>query len=793
MFQVFQKWVSLCLAPVPRPETQSYIATYEYGRLPASTRSFRVFHLFPQRLGEQTPRDDLSGPIRGRIVAMDIDEGCRYDALSYCWEGSINPSPYARQRKDRIMIEEAGGSQSQLLISPALSTALRYLRARGQSLPLFVDQICINQADQSERSRQVNLMGDIYRNCESVVAWLDIGTKHTDALFDFLPRIMLSGNKFLLQLIRHPQRQSRILKTAVEKPTNFGDDAMLKQDVETMIGLTREHWGQFPHRGFLDICLRRWFRRIWIVQEACLGPNMVFVCGRRSCSAEALEVASNFEMLASSVGHLEGARPLEHHQGKWDREAMHSALLGTTVLFRIFRERAAALGPSLEGQNIMMRRGLANLVTRFNVDIMAHGPWIRLGSSDPKDHIYALKGLVPHGDPVLENLVTDYDLPAAKIFTDFTRLLLDPSIGTPAIDTVLLSQMETKTKKIHGLPSWVPDWSSEVLVLPHGYRAGSFPIFNAGGGNRAPYTYSEVDASRPGILRVKAILLCEIERAGIHFMVHSSRRLSHPLESPTVLPRSIFHFFGEVRELCEWASKLPNSASISSTDDLDEAIWVTSTGGHGLKQTTERSLLGSQMANGKPLLGYLWEFQLQMDILPTIMKRRRDSLASIAKTWSANTHGPTGNRLPFIPTLRASFIHWASRLLVEVLHLYWLYRFFIMKPYLLLREDVEDMLYHGIFGVQKIDVGILKSVLDRHTRRKCFASRRGHVGLGPVGTHPGDVVVVPLGATVPFILHPGPTAEDPWTYVGEAYCHGFMDGEALMAGNGLDMRWFEIK
>jgi hypothetical protein len=149
--------------------------------------------------------------------------------------------------------------------------------------------------------------------------------------------------------------------------------------------------------------------------------------------------------------------------------------------------------------------------------------------------------------------------------------------------------------------------------------------------------------------------------------------------------------------------------------------------------------------------------------------------------------------LPFIPTLRASFIHWASRLLVEVLHLYWLYRLFIMKPYLLLREDVEDMLYHGIFGVQKIDVGILKSVLDRHTRRKCFASRRGHVGLGPVGTHPGDVVVVPLGATVPFILRPGPTAEDPWTYVGEAYCHGFMDGEALMAGNGLDMRWFEIK
>jgi hypothetical protein len=143
--------------------------------------------------------------------------------------------------------------------------------------------------------------------------------------------------------------------------------------------------------------------------------------------------------------------------------------------------------------------------------------------------------------------------------------------------------------------------------------------------------------------------------------------------------------------------------------------------------------------------------------------------------------------------MHASFVYWTSRLLVEVLHLYWLYRFFIMQPYILLRKDSEDMLYHGIFGVQKTDIGILKHVLDRHTRRKCFVSRAGHVGLGPVDTHPGDVVVVPLGATVPVVLRPGATIKYSWTYVGEAYCHGFMDGEALVDANKLDTRWFKIK
>ena len=350
-----------------------------------------------------------------------------------------------------------------------------------------------------------------------------------------------------------------------------------------------------------------------------------------------------------------------------------------------------------------------------------------------------------------------------------------------------------KTKRIYGLPSWVPDWSVNIAI-PYGYESGCFPIFHAGRGNKKPYIHAEVDISGPpDILGVKAVLLCEIDKVGTHFMEHSSRRLAHPMDSPTLLPWSIFRFFREVRAICELASQQPNSASIPSTAKLDQAVWITTTGGHGLTQTTEQSLLGGRTVDGKPLLGYLWDFQLQMEVHSTITKRRRDGLASITTTWVANRPRDPRKRFPILSTLHASFKYWIGRLLVELLHLYWLYRWYIMKPYILLNKESEDMIYHGIFGVQKTEIGMLKHVLNRHTHRKCFVSIAGHVGLGPVDTKVGDVVVVPLGATVPVVLSPGAMAQEPWTYVGEAYCHGFMDGEALVEANKSDTRWFTIK
>ncbi|KIM93367.1 hypothetical protein OIDMADRAFT_137977, partial [Oidiodendron maius Zn] len=53
-------------------------------------------------------------------------------------------------------------------ISSNLNLALHHLIEPGQSRNLWVDQICINQNDGSEKDTQVRLMGKIYGNADKV-------------------------------------------------------------------------------------------------------------------------------------------------------------------------------------------------------------------------------------------------------------------------------------------------------------------------------------------------------------------------------------------------------------------------------------------------------------------------------------------------------------------------------------------------------------------------------------------------------------------------------------------------
>jgi hypothetical protein len=68
-------------------------------------------------------------------------------------------------------------------------------------------------------------------------------------------------------------------------------------------------------------------------------------------------------------------------------------------------------------------------------------------------------------------------------------------------------------------------------------------------------------------------------------------------------------------------------------------------------------------------------------------------------------------------------------------------------------------------------------------RSFCF-TRNGHLSLSPLVTKPNDLYCILFGAKVPFIVH---KTENPsrYKFVGEAYIHGFMRGEAMeMLRNG---------
>ncbi|ROT40457.1 HET-domain-containing protein [Sodiomyces alkalinus F11] len=71
-----------------------------------------------------------------------------------------------------------------------------------------------------------------------------------------------------------------------------------------------------------------------------------------------------------------------------------------------------------------------------------------------------------------------------------------------------------------------------------------------------------------------------------------------------------------------------------------------------------------------------------------------------------------------------------------------------------------------------------RSNMGAMTGKKTFLTQKGYVGMGPSDAAMGDAVVVLCGGRIPHVLRPLKDG-DRYTYVGEAYCDGVMDGEIL--------------
>ncbi|KAK4444184.1 HET-domain-containing protein [Podospora aff. communis PSN243] len=71
---------------------------------------------------------------------------------------------------------------------------------------------------------------------------------------------------------------------------------------------------------------------------------------------------------------------------------------------------------------------------------------------------------------------------------------------------------------------------------------------------------------------------------------------------------------------------------------------------------------------------------------------------------------------------------------------------------------------------------VFESLRDMVVNQAFFITASGYMGLGPPNTEEGDEVWVLSGGNVPFILRPH--GENTLSFVGDAYVHGIMHGEA---------------
>ena len=60
-----------------------------------------------------------------------------------------------------------------------------------------------------------------------------------------------------------------------------------------------------------------------------------------------------------------------------------------------------------------------------------------------------------------------------------------------------------------------------------------------------------------------------------------------------------------------------------------------------------------------------------------------------------------------------------------------------------------------------------------------------YLGIGPCDTEPGDLIFIPLGSDVPYVLRRN-NEDDKLRLVGEAYLHGIMDGEGFQQSQAVE-------
>ncbi|QPC70356.1 hypothetical protein HYE68_001108 [Fusarium pseudograminearum] len=349
------------------------------------------YHYQPLMMENSTRIIELYPGIPGDILEFELEEAplfseTPFEALSYEW-----------QEKHGTIPVQCDGQK--IFITPNCKAAMEKLRLRDKSRYLWIDAICINQANDQERNQQVSIMGDIYRAAQRVVMWLGEETEPIKAAFEMLPTVAKAQCMLLLQVTG--ELPGGVSTEGIDDPEKMLDSMFKEQSVMD---------------AFRDLMQRTYWTRAWILPEIVIaGSRGIVMCGTQSCRWTTLQVGMPIYEYCNF-----GQPPVVFNSGL-----------------------AGDLGPEVE-------------MLFENVVFVLH----TLEATDPRDKIFASLGLVSQGrrtigKKLVEAPVADYTMSVQQVFIHAARYLID--LGGAFWAWRL--GIQRSTKKVDNLPSWVPDFN----------------------------------------------------------------------------------------------------------------------------------------------------------------------------------------------------------------------------------------------------------------------------------------------------------------------------------------------
>lgn len=335
------------------------------------------------RLLSLHPAYDSTAAVKCALVHVDSQspQPLQYEALSYAWGTTIEKRPISIQRKRACKVRGSSSihkivtTSERLDVTENLESALKHLRYGDKKRILWIDAICINQSNVTERNAQVRNMHFIYSRATRVCVWLGPQADDSDQAMVFVENI-------------------------VKDPANL------------------DSWN-----AFFSLITRPWFSRRWVIQELGFARTATIFCGTRCVPWSKLADAVNFfgkyrnEIFKHSI-----SCPKSHTTFlKWANlraRAAQSLVYATSTLFTWDAKR------DIRNYMLSLEELLAILPDFY--------------TSDPRDIVYALASLAKdtwyHADDYYRSsLPIDYSKDFSEICRDVVYLTIS---NTGSLDII---------------------------------------------------------------------------------------------------------------------------------------------------------------------------------------------------------------------------------------------------------------------------------------------------------------------------------------------------------------------
>ncbi|KAF4452935.1 HET-domain-containing protein [Fusarium austroafricanum] len=375
---------------------------YIYSPLDRDIKEIRLLTIFPSH--------DRDQPVCCALTPTTLSSARSYKALSYVWG---DPTSTAKLSVDRAEVK----------ITKNLAIALRYIRHGTEEQVFWIDGICINQADMSERCEQVLLMAEIFQQAERVVAWL--GEEENDSSVALHMLSNLAG----------------VWSASTDHDVNPG---LSLNGIPNAFELAV--W-----TGIRHVFLRAWWTRLWIYQEVMLARSITLVCGQDYLDWE--DLANAYRLLTSL---------LSPHNG------LYLGILDTGPVVVVMQMS--------NWTSMVVNRAWGSQVQPSMLHLL-RSCLIRQ-STDPRDRFYAVLGLASDagdfGKP-------SYTISAEEVFEKFAQKIINRGQSLELLSYArsgLITPEEGISCSLDFsiLPSWVPHWhcgTKSSRIDPTWYRAGA--------------------------------------------------------------------------------------------------------------------------------------------------------------------------------------------------------------------------------------------------------------------------------------------------------------------------------